>query len=549
MEHAEELQRLPAGTDDREGETPRDQPLVEKDQRPILGPGREGSASTKRILFDPVRRIASLSYHAMSRSHDLNIENNGKERVVNDAARQICFVDMPFGKKTDPKSGTEIDFDKVYETAIEPAIINAGLTPIRGDREQSGGIIHTAMFARLLLAEFVIADMTTANPNVFYELGVRHTAKPYTTIPIFATLGAPPFDVNMVRAIPYELTDGVLGEAAGSALIEAIGARIHHALHGPIAKDSPLFELFPDFPGIEMSHELTDVFRERVDYSMRVKSELSSARAKQPDSAALAAVREVAAAQGDPKGLERGVLIDIFLSYRALSAWDDMVSFYQAMPAGVQCTTLARQQLALALNRRKAAGDVDRAIRLLEQLIHEQGESAETMGILGRVYKDRYSDALENNDPAAPGWLDLAIESYTKGFEAEPADFYPGVNAITLLLRRGDEQAEAEIDRLLPLVTFATVRRGGEKSNDYWTVATVLELACAGRDYPLAARYLPRALALGNEGWMLKTTANNLRLIEGLRAGEEGVESLASIAGQLEKAAKRLKKKKKKKKS
>lgn len=90
---------------------------------------------------------------------------------MNDEAKQICFVDMPFGKKKDPKSGVEIDFDQIYEKGIEPAIRNQGLKPVRGDREETGGIIHTAMFARLLLAEFVIADMTTANPNVFYELG------------------------------------------------------------------------------------------------------------------------------------------------------------------------------------------------------------------------------------------------------------------------------------------------------------------------------------------------------------------------------------------
>lgn len=88
---------------------------------------------------------------------------------MSELVKQVCFVDMPFGKKHDPKSGVEIDFDQIYEQGIEPAIISQGLQAVRADRELTGGIIHTAMFARLLLAEFVIADMTTANPNVFYE--------------------------------------------------------------------------------------------------------------------------------------------------------------------------------------------------------------------------------------------------------------------------------------------------------------------------------------------------------------------------------------------
>ena len=38
------------------------------------------------------------------------------------AVAQTCFVDMPFGKKTDPKSGVEIDFDQIYEIGIRPAV-------------------------------------------------------------------------------------------------------------------------------------------------------------------------------------------------------------------------------------------------------------------------------------------------------------------------------------------------------------------------------------------------------------------------------------------
>ena len=460
---------------------------------------------------------------------------------MNDAGRQICFVDMPFGKKVDPKSGVEIDFDQIFERGIKPAIQKMGLNPVRGDREKTGGIIHTAMFARLLLAEFVVADMTTANPNVFYELGIRHAAKPYTTIPLFATLGAPPFDVNMVRAIPYELADGVLTEEAAAKLVDEISNRIHRALHGPVGKDSPLSDLFPEFPGIDMSHELTDVFRDRIEYSARVRNDLSAARAKDSLVTALEEIRKVAAQQGDPKRLERGVLIDIYLSYRAVEAWDEMIALYEDMPASVQQTALARQQLALALNRRAEAGDRERASAVLEQLIHDQGESAETMGILGRIHKDRFREAQAVGDPAAPAWLDLAIEAYTRGFEAEPTDYFPGVNAVTLLLQKGDADALSEVDRLAPLVTFAAVRRGGEKAGDYWTVVTVMELACANRDYGLAQRCLPRALALGTEGWMFGTTANNLRLIEQLRLDEEGAEQVGAIAAALETAAERKK--------
>ena len=441
---------------------------------------------------------------------------------MNDAAKAICFVDIPFGKKVDPKSGIEIDFDQVFEKAIEPAIVRAKLSAIRGDRENTGGIIHTAMFARLLLTEFVIADMTTANPNVFYELGVRHTARPYTTIPVFATIGAPPFDVNMVRAIPYDLTDGELGDEAAAALIDTLVARIERAVKGPVVEDSPLFALFPNFPGIEMSHELTDVFRDRVDYSNTLKNELVAARAQSPQENAKLAIDKIAERQGDRATVERGVLIDIYLSYRAIEAFDRMIELYETMPVPVKASALARQQLGFAFNRRNEPDDRDRAIAELNRLLDEQGDSAETLGVLERVYKDKYIDAKKAGDPSVGGWLDRAIEAYTRGFEAEPADYYPGVNAINLSLQKGDEKALEEVDRLTPLVTFAAVRRGGEKADDYWTVATVLELACAGHDYELAKRCTSRALTFDNEAWMFETTTGNLRLIESLRGTRMG---------------------------
>jgi hypothetical protein len=54
--------------------------------------------------------------------------------------------------------------------AIKPAIEECGLEALRGDEEHTGGIIHSAMFARLLLAEFVVADLTLAIAKIWSEL-------------------------------------------------------------------------------------------------------------------------------------------------------------------------------------------------------------------------------------------------------------------------------------------------------------------------------------------------------------------------------------------
>jgi hypothetical protein len=95
---------------------------------------------------------------------------------------------MPFGQKSDLKSGVVIDFDQIYNEAIKPTIEQCRLEARRGDEERTGGIIHNEMAARLLLSEFVVADPTLTNANVFYELRVRHAAKPFTTVPILANV-------------------------------------------------------------------------------------------------------------------------------------------------------------------------------------------------------------------------------------------------------------------------------------------------------------------------------------------------------------------------
>lgn len=85
----------------------------------------------------------------------------------------LCFVLMPFGTKPD-SAGALIDFDVVYRDLIAPAIRDAELEPLRADEVVVGGIIHEPMFERLVLCEFAVAYLTTANV-------VREPREPETT--------------------------------------------------------------------------------------------------------------------------------------------------------------------------------------------------------------------------------------------------------------------------------------------------------------------------------------------------------------------------------
>src|SRR5438067_8810140 len=110
----------------------------------------------------------------------------------------LCFVLMPFGTKPD-SNGLLIDFDAVYQQLIAPAIRAANLESLRADEEMSGGIIHKPMFERLVICEYAVADLTTANANVFYELGVRHAVRPWSTVLIFGGSTRLPFAIAPLR--------------------------------------------------------------------------------------------------------------------------------------------------------------------------------------------------------------------------------------------------------------------------------------------------------------------------------------------------------------
>lgn len=111
--------------------------------------------------------------------------------------RAECFIIMPFGVKHFPDgSGRTYNFDKVYRVIIQRAVREAGMTPIRADERLASALIHTDMFRDLRDRAVVLADLSLDNPNVFYELGIRHVMSSSGTILICRNGSTLPFDVK-----------------------------------------------------------------------------------------------------------------------------------------------------------------------------------------------------------------------------------------------------------------------------------------------------------------------------------------------------------------
>jgi len=117
---------------------------------------------------------------------------------------------MKFGKTDEEKKRSS----SIYENLIVPALIDSGFDKsciIRADVEaEKGGSIKKQIFSNLNDAEMVIADITGGNPNVFYELGIRHALKERGTVIICDEKEAIPFDLADDYVHPYTFRIDVL---------------------------------------------------------------------------------------------------------------------------------------------------------------------------------------------------------------------------------------------------------------------------------------------------------------------------------------------------
>jgi tetratricopeptide (TPR) repeat protein len=311
--------------------------------------------------------------------------------------------------------------------------------------------------------------------------------------------------------------------------------------------DSPVFTLLSDWVPGDIARLKTDVFRERVQIDEAHKRRLTNIREKHKVGAtrseAHADLQSFRDELGPLDAASTATLVDLMLTYRALGDWDGMIGFFEEMPETLKRQILVREQLGFAYNRRATAtknpADRATALRVLTEVDVDQGPSSETLGLIGRIHKDQWKEALDAGDTiAAVGHLDQAIDAYRRGYMADQRDAYPGINLLTLLDIKGTEEALAERDRLLPVVMFAVEQRLVGATPDYWDHATMLELAVLRNKPQDALACLARAVSLIRETWEPGTTANNLQLIERSRMNRgEDTQWLQELISDLQKRA------------
>lgn len=459
--------------------------------------------------------------------------------------KPYCFVITSFGQKENLndlkakyKNGNkepvqQVDFDKIYEDLVKPAILKAGLEPLIEREEKSLGSIHKTMYEKIILCEYCIADVTNLNPNAYYELGMRYAVKPFTTIPIIASSHFPlPFDIGPNRTFAYQV-DNDFNLSNRENDINTLAGMLLNAKKSR-STDSPLYDLVN---GIyfqnSVAHEKTDVFRDKVHYDETIKRELEYARNVYHDDWSklkplrIEAVNKVVEKYRPLENIETAVLIDMMISYRNIEAFNEMMTFIKELPRYVFETVMVQEQYAFVLNRNGGKAKpldivmINEAETVLRKLETDGKASSETYGIWGRIYKDKFERAYNAGSKGeAKVHLKNALKYYEKGFESDPRDAYPGVNYVTCLELLGEKEKAL---RLVPAVEYAVKAKMKRKEADYWDFATLFELAVIEDRFDEAEEFFYEAKPLANESWMFGTTKANLEKILNFRKerGEE----------------------------
>lgn len=158
---------------------------------------------------------------------------------------RTCYVALPFSTKPDT-TGRPIDFDAVYREVIQPAVLDVGIDCRRLGGFDPGTVLHKTLFSAILGSDLVIADLSSASPNVLYELGVRHALRRGRTLVVAVGGNQLPSSVAYTQAIWYEpdASGRLTGEPA-ARFRNALQAAIRQSQQTAIS-DSLLYDFFPD---------------------------------------------------------------------------------------------------------------------------------------------------------------------------------------------------------------------------------------------------------------------------------------------------------------
>lgn len=189
--------------------------------------------------IDPSPRVDGLPLDRRSGSQA------SPAQVLAEAAdlSDVCFLISPIGTEG---SEQRKHANLVLGSLIEPALEGLGLRLVRADKISKPGLITAQVIDHLVRAPLVVADLSFGNPNVYYELALRHACRK-PTVQVIRAGDHLPFDVGQFRTVTLDMTDifTLVPQIEGYRAEIARQCRAALAEGGPV--DSPLSLFYPRF--------------------------------------------------------------------------------------------------------------------------------------------------------------------------------------------------------------------------------------------------------------------------------------------------------------
>lgn len=453
-----------------------------------------------------------------------------------------AFVAMPFGRKPGP-DGEPVDFNRVYHELIKPALECAGMAAFRADEETQAGDIRVDMFQELLIADLVVVDLSIDNPNVWYELGVRHALRARGVVLISGGRASKAFDVYTDRKLRYGIRDEGPDpdtlQTDLSALVSMITATME-SWHG--RKISPVYQLIPNLEEPSWRRLRMGSLREFWEAYDEWESRMVEARRQGrvgdmlvlADEAPVSAFRASAWIRAG-RALRRVGRYDF-----ALEQLEKGLAIEPLNEDGLREKGVCLQRLAQSGSRTYR---LESARSHYRAMLDRNPLDAETWALLGRVEKDAWTaiwelPALSAGERVAEAryedaLLEKAIACYARAFRADPKHYYSGVNALTLMCLydhlTGRRRYQEEVRMFAGAVHFSAdcERR---RDAEYWAKATLADLQVLLGDPLSAEEAYKGAVAANNNNWFaLDSSLEQLKMLQSLGFEPDNVEAAIAV--------------------
>jgi hypothetical protein len=156
---------------------------------------------------------------------------------------KICFYITPIG---DEGSEFRKHSDLFLESIISPVIQQFDLKVVRADQIDKPGTITNQIIEYIFKAKLVIADLSFHNPNVFYELALRHACR-LPTIQLIRKIDRIPFDLSQSRTIVIDTSDIYTLVPKLETHKAEIASQVRQVLANADSIDNPITNVFPKF--------------------------------------------------------------------------------------------------------------------------------------------------------------------------------------------------------------------------------------------------------------------------------------------------------------